>query len=119
MNFSESTVREIERILRKLPQKFTADANNLPLTDIYLQVRQDSGEMRVYDDEDRELARCVVEEWIGNNSDVFYEEVEDTLRYCLQSLKSEMEELNILRPFSFVLQNDEREAFLKGNPSYS
>lgn len=109
MNFSESTVREIERILRKLPQKFTADANNLPLTDIYLQVRQDSGEMRVYDDEDRELARCVVEEWIGNNSDVFYEEVEDTLRYCLQSLKSEMEELNILRPFSFVLQNDERE----------
>jgi len=109
MSFSEAAVREIERILHKLPQKFTADKNNLPLTDIYLQVRQESGEMRVYDDDDRELARCVVEEWIGNNSDLFYNEVEDMLRFCIQSMKTEMEQLNILRPFSFVLQNDERE----------
>ena len=62
MNSSEQTISRIERALRKAASKFPSDADSYPLTDLYIQVRQESGELMIFDDDDTELTRCVVEE---------------------------------------------------------
>ena len=72
MTASEQTYQQIERALRKATSKFLPDAECLPLTDLQLQVKQESGELLVFDDDDNELTRCVVEEWIGNHDEHFY-----------------------------------------------
>ena len=67
----KQTYQQIERALRKATSKFLPDAECLPLTDLQLQVKQESGELLVFDDDDNELTRCVVEEWIGNHDEHF------------------------------------------------
>ena len=72
MNTNEQTLRQIERALKKTAEKFAAiSQEDAVLTDFYLLVRQESGELLVFDDDEREITRCVVEEWIGNSSEDF------------------------------------------------
>ena len=52
MNSSEQTISRIERALRKAASKFPSDADSYPLTDLYIQVRQESGELMIFDDDD-------------------------------------------------------------------
>lgn len=109
MNPSESILQKIERALSKAASKFPADDETLPLTDIALQVKQDSGELLIFDDDDVELTRCVVDEWIGNTSETFYSDVEHLLRSFLAQRKDLSESFNVLRPYSFILVDDEKE----------
>ena len=109
MNASEHTLQQIERALRKAASKFPENAENMPLTDIYLQVKQDSGELLIFDDDFNELTRCVIEEWIGNSDENFYEEIEDVLRSSIEKLKDVVDNLSVLKPYSFVLAGEDRE----------
>lgn len=109
MNASESVLRQVERALRKAAQKFSPDAENYPLTDLYLQVRQESGELRIFDDDDRELTRCVVEEWIGNADEDFYAQVQPVLVQAIRQCKEVCDNFPLLKPYSFVLIDDEHE----------
>ena len=85
MNASDQTLQQIERALRKAASKFPVQAECYPLTDLHLQVKQESGELLVFDDDDNELTRCVVEAWIGNQSETFYDEVQPILIQVLRS----------------------------------
>ena len=80
-----------------------------PLTDIYLQVLQDSGEIRVFDDDDRELTRCVVEEWIGNTDENFYTAVQPILTEAIKRIKDVTENVAVLKPYSYVLVGEDHE----------
>ena len=86
MNSSEQTISRIERALRKAASKFPSDADSYPLTDLYIQVRQESGELMIFDDDDTELTRCVVEEWIGNADETFYDDIQPLLRKILSRM---------------------------------
>lgn len=108
METSEHILQQIERALKKTAAKFYSPDESLPLTDVYLQVKQESGELLTFDD-DKELTRCVVEEWIGNNDENFYHEVEAVLRNCILNMKEELENLRILKPYSFVLIGENKE----------
>lgn len=109
MKASEQTIQQIERALRKVASKFTGDEENAPLTDIYLQVKQESGELLAFDDDDVELTRCVVEEWLGNSSETFYDEVQPILQGVIRSMQKVWEELPVLKPYSFVLMGEDKE----------
>ena len=63
-----------------------------------------------FDDDDNELNRCVVEQWIDNKDDNFYQEVAATLRTTLHKQKSKIEQMAILKPFSFVLEDEDKES---------
>ena len=76
MKPSEQTTQQIERFLKKIAQKFPANDDASMVTDIHVRVSQESGEMVAFDDDDKEITRCVVEQWIGNNDEDFYEGVE-------------------------------------------
>ena len=75
MQVTEQTIQQIERAIKKIAQKLPASEDTSLLTDIYLLVSQESGELIAFDDNDQEITRCVVEQWIDNKDENFYEEV--------------------------------------------
>ncbi len=109
MKPSEQTTQQIERFLKKIAQKFPANDEASMVTDIHVRVSQESGEMVAFDDDDKEITRCVVEQWIGNNDEDFYEGVESALQNTMNAFSKLIDNLGILKPYSFVLENDEKE----------
>ena len=93
---------QVERAINKIAQKFPNLENNTALTDIHIRVSQDSGELLAFDDDDREITRCVVEQWIESKDEHFYHSVTHILQGCLRRLNNVVERMGILRPFSFV-----------------
>lgn len=109
MKATEQTLQQIERALRKVADKFPADQEASQLTDIHIRVIQDTGELMVFNDDDQELTRCVVEQWIGNTDDDFYQAVTPVIRRCIDAQKATVEQMSVLKPFAFVLEDDEHE----------
>lgn len=110
MNTNEQTLHQIERALKKTAEKFAAiPQEDAVLTDFYLLVRQESGELLVFDDDEHEITRCVVEEWIGNSSEDFYTAIQPVLQAALKRCAPLLEEMLVLRPCSFVLLDDEQQ----------
>ena len=81
------------------------------LTDIVLRVFPHGGEVRFYDDDDRELMRIVIEEWIhGSRDEEFYQKVTPILRRAISEVRQEVvEPMSVLRPFTFVMQDEDGE----------
>ena len=110
MQVTEQTTQQIERAIKKIAQKLPANEDTSLLTDIHLLVSQDSGELIAFDDNDQEITRCVVEQWIDNKDESFYDEVTALLRKQLQQMHEVVDNLGIMKPYSFVLENDDRES---------
>lgn len=106
---SEQTTQQIERFLKKLSQKFPYNEETSLVTDIHVRVVQESGEMLAFDDDENEITRCVVEQWIGNNDEDFYESVERTLTAVCAANSNMIDNLGILKPFSLILENEDKE----------
>ena len=108
MTETEQTQQQIERFLKKVAQKFTADDCDMPMTDIHLRVPQDSGDLMAFDDSDVEITRCVIDQWIDNKSDNFYQEIATILRSSLNRIKDVVENMSIMKPYSFILEDDDK-----------
>lgn len=109
MNATEQTLQRIERAIRKTAEKFPAIEEASQMTDIHVRVTQETGELMTFDDDDRELTRCVVEEWIDNKADDFYEGIVPIIRRCLTAQKALVDSMSILKPYAFVLEDDEKD----------
>ena len=110
MKATEQTLQQIGRAFRKVAEKFPKDQEASVLTDIHIKVVQETGEMLFLDDDDKELNRCVIEQWMDNKDDDFYESVTTILRNGIEADKEMLENLSILKPYAFVLEDDDREA---------
>lgn len=106
---TKQTTQQIERFLKKIAQKFPPCEDSSVVTDIHVRVSQGSGEMLAFDDDDNEVTRCVVEQWINNNDEDFYNGVEQTLISTFSALSPIADSLGILKPYSFVLENDDKD----------
>ncbi|WP_092072992.1 hypothetical protein [Prevotella sp. tf2-5] len=109
MKATEQTFQQIERAIRKVADKFPTNDESGILTDIHLRVTQDTGELVAFDDDDKEITRCIIEQWIENKDDNFYEDVAVVLRSVLTKQKDLIEKMAILKPYSFVLEDDDHE----------
>ena len=109
MKATEQTLQQIERAIRKVADKFPTNDDSGILTDIHLRVTQDTGELVAFDDDDKEITRCIIEQWIENKDDNFYEDVAVVLRSVLTKQKDLIEKMAILKPYSFVLEDDDHE----------
>jgi hypothetical protein len=109
MKATEQTMQQLERALRKVAEKFPTDKEASMLTDVHLRVTQDTGELLAFDDDDKELTRCVIEQWIDNKDDDFYTAITPVLRKFLEKHKDVADNLSILKPYAFVLEDDDRE----------
>ena len=68
-----------------------------------------SGEIKTFDDNDEEITRGLVEQWIDNTDDDFYTAIPPIIRKCIEHQKALVENMGIMKPFTFVLENDEKE----------
>ena len=111
MEIIEQTILQVERFIKKVAQKFPTveESEASLLTDIHIRVSQDSGEMLAFDDDDVEITRCVVEQWIDCKDENFYEEVADCLRGLLRKNAEIIDNLGLLKPYSFVLEDDDKQ----------
>ena len=88
MKATSQTIQQIERALRKIAAKYPLGREDLVLTDIHLQVKADSGELLAFNDDD---------------------EITPVLRQCIQNMKDTLENLSLLKPYSFVLVDEDKE----------
>jgi hypothetical protein len=109
MKATEQTIQQVERFINKIAQKFPAQEEPTLFTDIHVRASQDSGDLLAFDDDDNEITRCVVEQWINNIEENFYDSVTLILRKQLKNMSNVVDNLGILKPYSFVLENDDKE----------
>jgi len=108
MKANQQTIQQIERTLKKVIAKFPEGADPI-MTDIHLLVSNYTGEIRTYNDDDEELDRCVVEEWIKSPLENFYDSIVPVLRKCINEMRPAIEKMSIMQPFSFVLIDEDHE----------
>ena len=110
MKFSAQSHASIASSLREAVDKYIADGERTVVTDIHLQPKQDSGELVIFND-DEELSRTIIEEWVDYSEDDFYTIVERILRGEINALKDTgvLDKLAIMKPYSFVLVDEDRE----------
>lgn len=115
MKLSQTSLSLLETTVRKAVDKFACGCEQTIVTDIHLQVNQNSGELSIFDDDDEELACIAIEEWMTYEGDDFYENVERVLTTVLNNMKNggDFDKMTILQPYSFVLVDDEKETIVE------
>lgn len=105
---NEKTQHQILRFLEKIESKFPNMEEPEVFTDIHIHVSQETGDLLAFDDEERELTRCVVEQWINNNDtpETFFRNAENSLR---SALNKKTPQLGIIKPYNYVLENENGE----------
>ena len=111
MNISEKTRAAISSSIREALCRYVSGDENSVVTDIHLMPKQDSGELLIFNDDDEELARTIIDEWVDCDSDNFITEVESVLRSEILVLSEQgyLEKLSLLKPYSFVLVDEDKE----------
>ena len=111
MKFSEQSKASVIACIKEAVSRYMNDEMDEMVTDIHMQSKQDTGELVVYNDEDEELARTIVEDWVDYPGEDFEMESERILKHVLNGLNSEkyFDQLKIMKPYSFVLVDDDYE----------
>lgn len=106
MNVSANSKKQLEEALNQVISQCPSAKHAPVLSDLYIMLRQPSGELCIYDDDDRELCRNVISEW--KNADI--DEVAAALQDFLAEKRERIDAINLLRPYSFVLVDENHEA---------
>lgn len=111
MKLSQSALSLLQDTVKQAIGKYTCGCEQTVVTDIHLQASQSSGELSIFDDDDDELANTTIEEWMTYDGDDFYENVERILSTLLCNMKNDgaFDKLTIMKPFSFVLVDEDKE----------
>lgn len=110
MNLSSSSSAAIKTSIEKVLGRYLGDGTQTTITDIYLQPKLETGELVLWNDDDEILGRVPVKEWKQVEGDI-YALVEPELRNILVAVQesSKLEHLSLLKPYSFVLVDEEKE----------
>ncbi|KAA6344591.1 hypothetical protein EZS27_007789 [termite gut metagenome] len=111
MKLNKESQSLIETVIYKAVSKYKGDCERMEITDIHIQIIQNSGELFIFDDEDRELANAVIDEWMTYDGKNFHESMERILRSLLTKMKEagRFENVAIFTPYSFVLIDEDKE----------
>lgn len=111
MKLSQSSLSQLGNAIKKAVSKYNCACEQTIVTDIHLQANPNSGELSIFNDEDEELANTVIEEWTAYDGNDFNENTERILSSLLNEMKNagDFDKMTILKPFSFVLVDEEKE----------
>lgn len=111
MKVSEKTRAAISSSIKEAVCRYVSCGEGSFITDIHILPKQDSGELIIFNDDEEELVRTIIDEWIDSNDEDFMEEVEVVLRSELTALKDEgyLDKLSLIKPYSFVLVDEDKE----------
>lgn len=104
MERSEQFLQQIDRFIRKIAEKFPVSEETSVITDIHVKSNQDTGELIAYNDDEEEITRVTIEEWINYQDENFFDETAAVLREELRKNQDLVNNMGILKPYSFVLE---------------
>ena len=110
MKLNQSSLSLLEDSLKKAVSKLLQKKERPIITDIYLQVTI-AGEFVVFDDNDQELSRATIAEWVDSQEDELINEAQQVLTTSLAKQKESgaFDQLPLMKPYSFVLVDEEKE----------
>ena len=110
MRLSESSFQGIKALLNEAVNEFRRPQEQSVVTDIHIMPIRETGEVTVSDD-DRDLVSTRLSDLVEIPEENFYEVMEKALRRILKDIDEAepLENLAIWKPFSFVLEEDDRE----------
>ncbi len=111
MKLSTSSHTLVVSCIQEALNKYQAGCTTHVITDIHIQVNMESGQLLISDDDDTVLAEQQIPEWESANPENFYTDAEIALKRALNQLREAgaLEPLKILKPYSFVLEDDAKE----------
>ena len=106
-----NTHDKVKEVIRLALTKISGSEEDLSVTDIHIQPSQETGCIKIYDDEDNLLASDTIEEWKEYEEDDFNSGVAKVLKEEIEVLKKDglIDSLKILKPYYFVLIDENKE----------
>ena len=110
MSLSRETHDRLQDAIVKMTREFIT-AEETKVTDFHIYVDGNKGEVIVMDDDDNDLARVHILEWEGEHDEEIFEK---ELRNLLTEMhkNGDFDNLNIARPYSFVLTDDDHQSIV-------
>ena len=111
MKVSKESFTLIESAIKEALTPYQGKGEQSVVTDIHMQVNSETGELYIFDDDDQELSKVIITEWVSNNAEDFLKGCEQVLRNKLHRMRDEkaFDRLDLIKPYSFVLVDDEKE----------
>lgn len=101
----------IASVFTSAVEKLVKGETETSISDLYVQVDEESGELQIYDDEEHLIDKTVIFDWINSNDEeiVFNKRVSAAIKPVLTSLASKdlFDDSHFLRPFSISLTDDD------------
>lgn len=115
MRLSAQSHSSMMNAIKKALGRYISEKGMSIVTDIHLQPVQDSGDLIIYNDDEEELSRAFIQDWLEYKEDDFYAQVESLLRNELVQLREDglFDSLCIMKPYSFVLVDEEKETVVE------
>ena len=106
-----NTHDKVKEVIRLALTKISGSAEDLSVTDIHIQPSQETGCIKIYDDEDNLLASDTIDEWKEYEEEDFNAGVAKVLKEEIEALKKDglIDSLKILKPYYFVLIDENKE----------
>ena len=111
MKLSAQSHSSIVNAIKKALGRYLTGENTNIVTDIYLQPIQETGELVIYNDDEEELSRTVVQDWVDCTPEEFFDSTELNLKQILNTLHGDgfFNQLSLMKPYSLVMVDDEKE----------
>jgi hypothetical protein len=111
MKVSPQIASQMATLIQCAIKEIQNHAEEEVITDFHIQPNVETGEVTVFDDNDTELSKTTVEGCEELDKEEFTKLVSDALSKELNKLKEKnaFDSLNLFRPFSFVLVDDDKE----------
>ena len=108
MTANRNSFSLIKDTFLKAIESLSKEYKGSSLTDIFITVDKESGEVAFYDDEENKVAEIVVFDWVDTIDSLKDEEVTQILRNVTEDLdKEEMfSSLDLYKPFSVIYSDD-------------
>lgn len=107
MSLSRETQTRLQDSIAKMAKNFVT-AEETRVTDFFIKVNGENGDITIMDDDDKELARVHIIEWEGvHDEEVFEKELRSILSKMHEA--GSFDNLNIAKPYSFVLVDDDNQ----------
>lgn len=101
----------IETLFNTAIAKLMSDESGDYYSDLYVQADPESGELQIYDEEERLLEKTIIFDWVGCpcDEDVFYKQASITLKSVLALLaaKNAFDHSRFMKPFSVSLTDED------------
>lgn len=101
----------IENAFTSAIEKLTKDESGNYISDLYVQVDAESGELQIYDDEEKMIDKVVIFDWVNSNEreDTFNKQVAAPIKAVLTilSTKNTFDAPRFMKPLSVSLTDED------------